>query len=91
MVRDFFRNLISEIEGTFQTGEEMPVTLSDGKDKLVIYAEKEHGTTDIVVEYWPCDGEFEGAGYPLTNTTTRKIADSIYDGYGVERFEKVKN
>ena len=87
MTRDNFRNLISEIEGTFQSGEEMSATLSDEKEQLVIYAEKGYGVTDIFVECWHSDGVLECAGYPLNNT--RKIADVIYDRYGIKGFDKV--
>lgn len=87
MTRDYFRNLISEIAGVFQSGEEMSATLSDRKEELVIYAEKGYGVTDIFVECWHSDGVLECAGYPLT--TTREIADVIYDRYGIEGFETV--
>lgn len=89
MTKDYFRNLVSEIAGVFQSGEEMSATLTDGKEELVIYAEKGYGVTDIFVECWHSDGILECAGYPLENTTTREIADVIYDRYGIEGFETV--
>ncbi len=89
MTRDYFRNLVSGIVGVFQAGEEISATLSNGKEELVIYAEKGYGATDIFVECWHSDGVLECAGYPLDNIITRKIADVIYDRYGIEGFDKV--
>ena len=87
MTRDYFRNLVSEIAGVFQSGEEMSASLTDGKEELVIYAERGYGATDIFVECWHSDGVLECDGYPLTNT--REIADVIYDRYGINGFETV--
>ena len=89
MTRDNFRNLVSGIVGVFQAGVELSATLSNGKEELVVYAEKGYGETDIFVECWHSDGVLECAGYPLDNITTRKIADVIYNRYGIEGFDKV--
>ena len=89
MTREYFRNLVSELAGVFQSGEEMSATLTDGKEELVIYAEKGYGVTDIFVECWHSDGVLECAGDPVENTSTRDREDVIYDRYGIEGFETV--